>query len=255
MPVVGAIPYSQGTDITTLVRALCNDQQGQLFTDQILLPYVNSAYRQIQIALANVGMQTFTEDEDIVTIPAVTTVDPGQQVWLAFTGIGGNVTPSNEPVLDQNLIEPIALFERITGSTDQFIPMLDLTSHGGLPSVPQGFRLRFWEWRQDQINFVGATNSTDIRIRSKIGMQPFNVVNGVISGTLLILGALDAVAYTAAAMALTPRGSPLAEGYDTAAGTFTDRLKTQVMRDQQHAGPFRRRGFSTRNRSNGYNIM
>jgi hypothetical protein len=246
LPVLPIIPYSQGTDITTLVRALANDQGGQLYTDTYLLPFVNSAYRQTQIALANVGMQTFTEDEYIMTVPVISEEDPGLQIWIDFTGIHGNLTPAATPILPQNLIEPLALWERPTGSTDIFVPMYDLTSHGGLQSLPQVTNLRYWEWRSDQLNFLGATAENDIRMRYKAGMTPFTLVGGAIQGTLQILAALDAVSYMAAAMALAPRGSPLAAQYDTAAGTFVEKLITQVQRDMQHAGPFRRRSFSSR---------
>lgn len=247
MPVVPTLPYSQASDITALVRALMNDQGGQLYTDSYLLPFVNSAYRQVQITLANVGMQTFTEDEYIMSIPAVTAVDPGLQVWVNFTGIHGNVTPADTPLLPQNLVEPISLWERPTGSTDIFVPMYDLTSHGGIQSLPQVTNLRYWEWRQDQLNFLGATAENDVRMRYKAGMTVFTIDgSGNIVGTLQILGALDAVAYSAAAMAGAPRGSTLAPGYDTAAGQFLERLIVQVQRDMQHAGPFRRRSFSSR---------
>ena len=248
MPIVPVSPYSTAGQIATLVRALANDQQGQLYTDTYILPYINSAYRQVQIALANVGKQTFVEDEYVVTIPAIGTVDPGLQVWLSFYGVGGNVaSPDNSPTLPQELLEPLHLWERPSGSTDAFVDMVDMTSHGGLPSVPQTFNLRWWEWRTDQLNFVGAQQDTDIRIRFNGGFQNFTIDNnGNISGSLQVLGALDAVAYSAAAMALTPRGSPLAAGYDTAAGRFVELLVNQEVRAQQHAGPFRRRGFSTR---------
>ncbi len=230
------------------MRSLCNDSQGQLFTDSYLLNYINSAYRQVQIALMNVGKQTFTEDEYIVTIPAIALLDPGLQVVLAFDGLTGNVpNPTNTITLPENMLEPLQLWERPTGSTDDFIPMINMTSHGGLPSLPQVFNLRWWEWRQDQLNFVGAQQDTDIRMRFNMGYPNLTINNaGQISGTLNVLWALDAVAYLAAFMTLNPRGSPLAAGYATVAQDFIDKLVNQEARAQQHAGPYRRRGFSSR---------
>jgi hypothetical protein len=46
MPVVGTTAYNTAGQITALVRSLLNDAAGNLFTDTVLLPYVNSAYRK-----------------------------------------------------------------------------------------------------------------------------------------------------------------------------------------------------------------
>jgi hypothetical protein len=49
MPVVGSSAYSTAGQITSLVRTLLNDAQGNLFTDAVLLPYANSAYRKTHL--------------------------------------------------------------------------------------------------------------------------------------------------------------------------------------------------------------
>ena len=41
MPVVGSSAYSTAGQVTSLVRSLLNDSQGNLFTDTVLLPYAN----------------------------------------------------------------------------------------------------------------------------------------------------------------------------------------------------------------------
>ena len=50
MPVVGSSAYNTAGQITSLVRSLLNDAQSNLFTDTVLLPYANSAYRKAQHA-------------------------------------------------------------------------------------------------------------------------------------------------------------------------------------------------------------
>jgi len=247
VPVVGFSPYNVAEDVANLVRVLCNDQQGQLYTDTYIQQAVNSAYRKMQLSLMNVGKQTFTNDNYIVTIPAIATVDPGKQVFLGFAGIGGNIpSPANLPTLPQNLVEPLMLWERPTGTTDIFIPMENLTAHGGVPSLPQTFNLRFWAWQADQIILLGAEQDTDIRIRFEGSFSMFTIVNGVLNGTLQVLTAIDAVAYAASANILEPRGSPLVPSYRAQAMEFIELLKNQEARAQQHAGPYRRRGFSSR---------
>src|SRR6266566_2802832 len=127
MPVVGSSAYNTAGQITSLVRSLLNDAQGNLFTDTVLLPYANSAYRKVQRALGN-------------------------------TGAGGFLN-------DDVLLVPLKLWERPDGSSDDFAEMVDLTRHGGLPSRTQDTVLSVWEWRADGIYFLGATQDTQIRLR------------------------------------------------------------------------------------------
>jgi len=62
MPVVESSAYNTAGQITALVRSLLNDAAGNLFTDTVLLPYVNSAYRKSQRALANVQSGSFLRE-------------------------------------------------------------------------------------------------------------------------------------------------------------------------------------------------
>ena len=108
--------------------------------------YCNSAYRQVQLKLMNVGKQTFTKDVGNfppITIPAVATVDPGLQIQLRFDGISGNIpNPANSPTLPEDMLEPLQLWERPTGTTNDFIPMVNLTAHGGIPEQYGALRKR-----------------------------------------------------------------------------------------------------------------
>ena len=71
MPVVGSSAYNTAGQITALVRSLLNDSQGNLFTDAVLLPYANSAYRKLQRALGNAGGGGFIQDDALLVVPAV----------------------------------------------------------------------------------------------------------------------------------------------------------------------------------------
>ena len=72
MPVVGTTAYNTAGQITSLVRSLLNDAAGNLFTDAVLLPYVNSGYRKVQRALANIQSGSFLTDNVQLVVPAVT---------------------------------------------------------------------------------------------------------------------------------------------------------------------------------------
>ena len=69
MPVVGTTAYNTAGQITALVRSLLNDAAGNLFTDAVLLPYVNSGYRKAQRALANVQSGSFLTDNVPLPVP------------------------------------------------------------------------------------------------------------------------------------------------------------------------------------------
>jgi len=158
MPVVGTTAYNTAGQITALVRSLLNDAAGNLFTDTLLLPYVNSAYRKVQRALANIESGTFLTDNVLLIVPAVAAADPSLQVSITDA-----TAPPNQ--LPTDLLVPMKLWERASGSSDDFIEMTDLTGHGGLPSEPQTQMLRYWEWRADGLYFLGATQDTQIRLR------------------------------------------------------------------------------------------
>src|SRR6202158_3348252 len=158
MPVVGSSAYNTAGQITSLVRALLNDSQGNLFTDAVLLPYANSAYRKTQRALGNAGAGGFIQDDVLLVVPAVAQVDTSLQV-----SISDATAPPNQ--LPTDLLVPLKLWERPNLSTQEFDEMVDLTRHGGLPSRVQGVVLSVWEWRADGLWFLGATQETQIRLR------------------------------------------------------------------------------------------
>lgn len=316
MPVPPSSVYAPVSDCADLVRALCNDQTGSLFTDVYILPFMNAAYRDVQIALANAGKQTFTADYATLSVPAVATADPGQEIQISFTGTTGNVSGGSlaSPVLPSDLIEPEVITERQDGSADPFQQMQNMTAHGGLPSYPQEGALRFWEWREDSICLLGATQQIQIKIRYSKGLAPFStsiptgtvntsgqtvtfatgswfttgaswtgqtiMINGVsytvllvqsntsliistsagtqtgvtyqgppsFSGNIGILNATNAIGYSATALALTPRGSPLAAGYAAQGEAYKDALITSENRQQQYSS-YRRKPFSGRKRA------
>jgi hypothetical protein len=234
MPVVGSSAYNTAGQITSLVRSLLNDAQGNLFTDAVLLPYVNSAYRKLQRALGNAGGGGFLADNVTLTVPAVTTPDPSLQV-----SITDSTAPPNQ--LPTDLLLPEKIWERPSGSTQDFVEMVDLSQHGGLPSRVQNVILSVWEWRADGIYFLGATQDTQIRLRY---LKAYPDLTDATS-PVLVRNAQEAIAYAAAALAAWARGSPLAEKWDDAASdAIEDLISEAVRREQQSAR--RRRPFSAR---------
>ena len=234
MPVVGSSAYNTAGQITQLIRSLLNDAAGNLFTDAVLIPYVNSAYRKLQRALAAAGQETFLVDDVLLVVPAVTEVDPSAQVM-----INDATAPPNQ--LPTDLLVPLDLWERANGSSDDFVEMVDLSLRGGLPSMEQGLALQYWEWRQDGLCFCGATQDTQIRLRYQKSYP--DLTDG--TSVVLVRNAQEAIAYAGAAMAALARGSPFAERWDGVADdALEDLITTSVRRDQR--GARRRRPYSWR---------
>jgi hypothetical protein len=234
MPVVGTTAYNTAGQITALVRSLLNDAAGNLFTDSVLLPYANSAYRKVQRALANVQSGTFLTDNALLVVSAVTQVDASAQVSITDA-----TAPPNQ--LPTDLLVPVKVWERANGSTNDFVEMTDLTGHDGLPSEPQGQTLRYWEWRADGLYFLGAMQDTQIRLRYQKSYPDFSDA----TSPVLIRNAQEAIAYAAAAMAGAARGAPQAERWDVAAADAIEDLIARATQREQQTGR-RRRPFSSR---------
>src|SRR5258708_9575965 len=94
MPVVGSSAYNTAGQITSLVRSLLNDAQGNLFTDAVLLPYVNSAYRKLQRALGNAGGGGFLTDNVTLIVPAATPPRPSLRVSITDSTPPPNQLPT-----------------------------------------------------------------------------------------------------------------------------------------------------------------
>jgi hypothetical protein len=234
MPVVGSSAYNTAGQITSLVRALLNDSQGNLFTDAVLLPYANSAYRKTQRAIGNAGAGGFIQDDVLLVVAAVTQTDTSLQVSITDA-----TAPPNQ--LPTDLLVPLKLWERPNGSTQDFIEMVDLSQHGGLPSRVQDVTLSVWEWRADGVYFLGATQDNQIRLRYLKAYPDFTDA----TSPVLVRNAQEAIAYATAALAAWARGSPLAAKWDDAAiDAIEDLVSAAVRREQQSVR--RRRPFSAR---------
>jgi len=229
MPVVGTTAYNTAGQITALVRSLLNDAAGNLFTDTVLIPYANAAYRKVQRALANVQSGTFLSDDVLLVVTAVESVDASLQVSITDA-----TAPPNQ--LPTDLLVPLKLWERANLSTDDFVEMTDLTNHGGLPSQPQGEELEYWEWRADGLYFLGATQDQQIRLRYQKAYPDFT------DGTspVLVRNAQEAIAYFTAALAAAARGAPQAERWDEAGSDALEDLVLRATQREQHTGRRRR---------------
>ncbi len=229
MPVVSSSAYGQAEDALNLARSLMNDAAGIVFSDAVLMPLLNSAYRGLQRELAENGVSVFVAQIDMP---------------LPLTG---GLTPSvisdtSSPQLPTDLLAPHALWEVVTGSTDVFIPMEKIT--GGLPNLQPAPYLRIWEWREDRINLIGATQAITVRIRYEKALP------ALVLGTdpVQIRSATDPLAYATAAMAARARGArALAADMAAAADAASTKLIERYVRPEQYKAR-RRKPYGYRRR-------
>jgi hypothetical protein len=218
MPVVSTTAYDQAEDALNLARSLANDAAGAVFSDAVLLPFLNSAYRALQRELAESGVSVLVSQADL-------------DLPLA-NGVTNNVISDvTTPQLPTDLLAPHQLFEQTTGSSDVFTPMEKIT--GGLPNFQPGARLRMWEWREDAIQLVGATQETTVRIRYEKSLP------AIVLGTdpLQIRSSIDPLAYAVAAMAARSRGAQaLSADMFALAENAGEKLIERYVRPEQFKG-------------------
>ncbi len=223
MPVLPTTAYSQAEDALTLARALVNDTSGAVFTDTLLMPLLNSAYRGLQRELAENGVSVLMEQQDL---------ELDQNVSTGVTNT--EISDVSSPQLPTDCLMPHVLWERATANTgDVFVPMEKFTSGGGMLNLQPSCYLRLWEWREDKINLIGATQSITVRLRYE------KVLPTLTLGTdpVQIRSATDALGYATAALAARSRGARvLAVDLLGAAQTAIENLINRYIRPEQTTG-------------------
>jgi len=126
-------------------RVILNDTVtlgGSLYKDDVLLPFVQMANDELSDELVSHGISLQKEVDMLIPVAA----------------------NAKELLLPDDLIVPIALFERDQNDTNDydFSPM-DRRSFN--PNDNQQTTLRFWDWRNQKINFIGATIPREVRLR------------------------------------------------------------------------------------------
>ena len=168
MPSLVTTPYDSAEYVLNIVRSLGNDAvqtlAGNLLGDNqpYVLPMLNLGYRHLQRQLVQRGYQTTKDRAILYQVLPIADLDPGLQVSISYTGYFDGVNNHATPALPADLLMPLKLRERQTGSTLPYNRMY--ISRDGLPSRPQGIWLRDWIWQSDQIEMCGATQENDVEL-------------------------------------------------------------------------------------------
>ena len=137
---------------------------GDIVTDTAVftLTAINAAWRRLQELLVNFGCPWLTLETILSSVPLVTSADAGIFVWFNWANYWDGTGNQAAPVLPQDLIAPIRLWERAHGTT-AFFPMDKLLD--GLPAVPKLTYNKSWEWRNGAIYMPGSSQVMDLRLR------------------------------------------------------------------------------------------
>jgi len=198
------------------------------------MPLLNSAYRGLQRELAESGVSVLVEQQDIE-------LDANSSTGTTNTEIS-DVSSSQ---LRTDCLMPHMLWERATASTtDVFVPMEKILSGRSMLNLQPRTYLRLWEWREDKINLVGATQSITVRVRYE------KILPLLTLGTdpVQIRSATDPLAFASAALAARSRGArALAADLLGSAQQATERLIERYIRPEQLKGG-RRKPYGYRRR-------
>jgi hypothetical protein len=252
--VVGVNQFPSLEDVTNLVRSLVNDDgagatdtvgEGQIFVDnpsispamqRLLNASLKELYRELRIA----GDPTLIADNYVLTnLPVIFgpegqgVASPETQQSLGFQGFFDGTQQYSTLTLPPNLISPLRMWERATGSSDAFSPMSQ--SQFGLAPIAQGWVLGQWEWRSGAIWLPGSLQNRDIRLRYRMSLPAFYGTSIDFSTTYIpIIDCVDAVAYKVAAKYAMRLSSPeVASAMDALAKEQMQYLKNESVRQRQ----------------------
>lgn len=195
-------------DITNLVRALVDDIPEATYTDDVLLPLVNSIHRDVQSRLAENGVTTQVD-----------------HVELALAANATEITSSSTPALPSDFIVPFRMWEKPTVGSDKFKEMIKWTN--GLPDLDQGQDLKIWEWLDGVIALIGSTRAITVKIRYEKELADLSIIPP--GNSIKIRGAVDALAYGTAHL-INPKGQP-AKNTNTFASMYEEKMHQLINRN------------------------
>jgi len=129
--------------------ALLNDTAKTLFTYDAQRPYLNMALAELREYLELHNIPLTNDSQEDIEVPAGTTE-------IIFNAV------SPAPALPSDLVEPLELWERTSGTTNDFVPMTRrdfLPPYGTLNNF-----LIYWVWQGQKIKLVGSTSDIEVRI-------------------------------------------------------------------------------------------
>lgn len=182
VPPIGGSPYRPAFEILNATRARLHELMPSLFptsgsildaTQASTQQHFNNAYQRFKDELTDSGAERFKGDIIIPNVPATTNFDPSALNSIDWFGCDNGSGHFDTPALPGNLILPLWMSERPTGSLSAF-PHPDQPNMrcftDGLPMCQKFQRNGAWEWREDTIFYPGSTVAMDFRIGYRLAL-------------------------------------------------------------------------------------
>lgn len=250
MPVLASSAYNTAEDVLNRLRAIVNDSEiagGDILTDSAPFTFtiLNGGYERVQLELAKAGIEVSLAEWWLIALPIMPTVDPEARMVLDDSGCnilypnGAGDVFSSTPQLPNDLVLPLDLYERQSGTTNCGSKMHQARTN--LLSDSQQLFLVDWEWRADGIRTRGALQSQDLKIEGERQLPQLASPTDPVP----IRGVLNAAAYFAAMIFSESRDGEVAPQWKAHADEEIF-LRLQVSSRRRQRRPARRRAYSSR---------
>ena len=225
------LPIKAG-DIFSKSRALLNDQIASVFTDTVLLPYLQMAYNDLRLECEDNNIPFTNITSEGITIPA------------GVKNIGGN----GGPALPADLVEIVEMYERLAGTNNDFMLMQRRIF---IPKTEyETTYLGVYSWQGQIVHFIGATSDIEV----KIDYVSQNIGEIVDANTQIrVYNSISFLWFRTAALAANYIGEnkTRSDELNAEAARCLETMENIGIKNQQ-SSPVRRRPFMSRYRQYGY---
>lgn len=167
------------SDVYAGARALLNDQNDNIFHNEVQFEYLKIAYDELRQELESNNIPISNRTSDIIEISA------------GVTDIGG---PTGPP-LPLDFIDPLDLNERTTNTDNSYALMIRLQF---LPlSEVRTMYLGYWIYQDGMIKLLGATDDIDIKM-NYIGDPLYGLIDEYTQ--VRVANSINALKYRVAAL-------------------------------------------------------
>ena len=261
-PPAPTMPADTVDSVLNLVRTKMLDTIGSLAGDILtdaqpfMQEYANAGWRELQFFLATLGYSVFKMPFIGLAYPVVDSVDPAlwtSLTWSNFVNASGTeYAPPVVTVLPQNMILPLKVSERLTGSQSRFQHMQ--MAQDSLPETRKGPYNGFWIWENNTLYMPGSIYSMDLRMELAIYLPDFVTVGTVLwnQQPVPIVRAKTALAYFIC--------DEIVQAREDLSGSFTAKAQAAARQiynievSQKQRVPTQRRPFCGR-RGDGYGMQ
>ena len=233
------------------VNDMINDATGDLLANDVPASqtYLTSAWQWLQRQCATAGVETFKRETTLFGIPARASEDIANQSWITWSGCFDGVSQYDSPSLPQDMILPLSLWRRQSGTTAYFLPMI--LANDGLPRL---FDTNIFDWREDGLYFYSELWAQDFQLRYSAYRAPLDISRP--TDPVPIMMCDDCMGWRVAFEFANSRGSDQApqlkgladDAFTTIKMGSTQRRQRQNLRRQPYnrRGPFRGWGYPVR---------